>query len=46
MQIADERLLRAKSGMGTDTEARRVRGALRDSVQGFSMLDAFSQRRG
>lgn len=40
MQIADERLLRAKSGMGVDAEAQRVRGAMRESVQGFSMLDA------
>ncbi len=40
MQIADERLLRAKSGMGADAEAQRVRGALRDSVAGFPMLDA------
>ena len=40
MQIADERLLRAKSGAGADAEALRVRGVLRDSVQGFSMLDA------
>ena len=40
MQIADERLLRAKSGNGADSGAERMRGALRDSVAGFSMLDA------
>jgi len=40
MQIADERLLRAKTGAGADTEAQRVRGAMRESVEGFSMLDA------
>ncbi len=40
MQIADERLLRAKSGAGAGAGAERVRGALRDSVAGFSMLDA------
>ena len=40
MQIADERLLRAKTGAGADAEAQRVRGALRHAVQGFSMLDA------
>ena len=40
MQIADERLLRAKSGAAADTEAQRVRGAMREAVQGFSMLDA------
>ena len=40
LQIADERLLRAKSGAGAEAEAERVRGALRDSVEGFSMLDA------
>jgi diguanylate cyclase (GGDEF)-like protein/PAS domain S-box-containing protein len=40
MQIADERLLRAKTGAFTDAEAQRVRGIMRDAVQGFSMLDA------
>ena len=40
MQIADERLLRAKSGAANDAEAQRVRGAMRHSIQGFSMLDA------
>ena len=40
MQIADERLLRAKAGTGANTEAQRLRGALRDSVEGFPMLDA------
>jgi len=40
MQIADERLLRAKTGSGADTEAHRVRGAMYRSVEGFSMLDA------
>ncbi len=40
MQIADERLLRAKSGAGGEGEARRVRAALSRAVEGFSMLDA------
>ena len=40
MQIADERLLRAKTGAFTDAEAQRVRGVMRQTVQGFSMLDA------
>ena len=40
MQIADERLRRAKSGAGGDAEAQQVRVALCRSVEGFSMLDA------
>ena len=40
MQIADERLLRAKSGAGVDSEAHRMRTLMRRSVDGFSMLDA------
>ena len=40
MQIADERLLRSKSGAEMDADALRVRGVLRGSVPGFSMLDA------
>ncbi len=40
VQIADERLLRAKTGAGTDAEAQRLRAAMRQTVPGFSMLDA------
>ena len=40
MRIADERLLRAKTGAFTDAEAQRVRGVMRHAVEGFSMLDA------
>ncbi|MDQ2800067.1 MAG: PAS domain S-box protein [Armatimonadota bacterium] len=40
MQIADERLLRAKTGAANDAEAQQVRVAMRQSIQGFSMLDA------
>ena len=40
MQIADERLLRSKSGAEMDAGALRVRGVLRGSVPGFTMLDA------
>ena len=34
------RLLNAKTGRSTEREAERTRTALRQSVKGFSMLDA------
>ena len=40
VQLADERLRRAKSGGGGGAQAQRVREAARGAVRGFPMLDA------
>ncbi len=40
LRQADERLLRAKTGGETETEAGRVRTTMAGHVQGFTMLDA------
>lgn len=40
MRVADERLMRAKSGESTETEAVVLRTRMGNSLSGFSMLDA------
>jgi diguanylate cyclase (GGDEF)-like protein/PAS domain S-box-containing protein len=40
IEIADARLRHVKNGCGEDDYADRLRASLRDSVEGFSMLDA------
>ncbi len=40
LSLADERLLRAKSGEGEDEVAATLRASLMSSLSGFSMLDA------
>jgi diguanylate cyclase (GGDEF)-like protein/PAS domain S-box-containing protein len=40
LRIADERLRQTKSGTAASGEAQAMREALRNEVQGFSMLDA------
>ena len=40
LRLADERLLRAKSGASGETEADRVRSRMGRTLAGFSMLDA------
>jgi len=40
LQLADERLLRAKTGAGDDGEVERLRAAISSEFEGFGMLDA------
>ena len=40
LQLADERLLRAKTGAGDDGEVERLRASISTQFEGFSMLDA------
>ncbi|MEO7718182.1 MAG: HD domain-containing phosphohydrolase [Capsulimonas sp.] len=40
LQLADERLRRAKSGGDMDTEADRLRKSVKERMKGFSMVDA------
>jgi diguanylate cyclase (GGDEF)-like protein/PAS domain S-box-containing protein len=40
LRLADERLIRAKTGGGSESEARQVRELALKRVEGFSMLDS------